>query len=143
MIRVAVIGYPGAGRTTLANALAAVACVPPVRDLDDLWTALQAEESLVLDGHPRTLDELEQIEAKSGHGPGITHVLYLQADAEVRLGRIARAGISSDGPQRPHPVELKQVRTRLEKAGRLVVIDANRSRSEVLTDALRAVGLSV
>lgn len=146
MIRAAVIGYSGAGRTTLANALAGVSCTVPVRDLDDLWIPLQGHESLILDGIPRTIDELEQIDQKAPADRGINHVLYLQASADVRLARIARMVVAGAEPARArarmlHPADLKQLRTHLEPTGRLTVIDAGRSRSEVLADALAALGV--
>src|SRR5690349_15772559 len=122
MIRVAIIGYSGAGRTTLATALAGIECICPTRELDELWLPLQSSESLVLDGIPRTLDELEQIDAKAPAGGGISHVLYLEADAEVRLARISRMIVNGADPASArdrmlHPFDLKQVRKNLEHTG--------------------------
>jgi adenylate kinase family enzyme len=146
MIRVAIIGYSGAGRTTLANALAGVTCTPPIRDLDDLWTPLQGDDSVILDGLPRTVEECEQIDAKAPTGRGIDHVLYLQAAAEIRLDRVARMIVAGADPARArdrmlHPADLKRLRTHLEPTGRLTVIDASRSRSEVLVNALEILGI--
>lgn len=143
MIRVAIIGYSGAGRTTLANALAGIECISPTRDLEELWLPLQTGESLVLDGIPRSLDELEQIDAKAPSGGEISHVLYLETDAEVRLARMSRMIVNGADPASArdrmlHPFDLRQVRKNLEPTGRLTVIDGERSRSEVLADALDA-----
>jgi len=146
MIRVAIIGYSGSGRTTLANALAGVFFTPPVRDLDDLWVKLQRSEPLILDGLPRTVDELEQIDSKDPSGRGVDHVLYLEATSEVRLARIARMVSSGADPARArdrflHPADLKHLRKHLERDDRLTVIDAGRSRSEVLVNAMDVLGI--
>jgi adenylate kinase family enzyme len=147
-MRVAIIGYSGSGRTTLATALAGVMGMRPIHDLDDLWVPLSGTGALVLDGIPSTLDELEQIEAKSPEGSGIDHAFYLQASAEIRLRRIARAVVAGSDPASPRnrmlrPVDLKLVRDRLDVAGRLTVLDATRTRTDVLADALDLLGIAI
>jgi adenylate kinase family enzyme len=147
MIRVAILGSSGAGRTTLANALAGVTCTPPIRDLDDLWTPLQGDGTVILDGLPRTAEECDQIDAKAPAGRGIDQFLYLHAAAEIRLDRVARMIVAGADPAQArermlHPADLERLRKHLEPTGRLTVSDAARSRSEVLAAALAAIGIS-
>ncbi|MFL6023592.1 MAG: hypothetical protein ACJ72O_09660 [Marmoricola sp.] len=148
MIHVAVLGYSGSGRTTLANALAGLVGTRAVREIGELCDRLQSEGPLILDGIPGSLDELEQIDDKSPPDRPLQRVLYLQAPAEIRLERISRMVVAGADPARARermlaPADLKHLRTRLEPTGRLSVIDATRSRSEVLADALEAIGLEV
>lgn len=146
MIRAAIIGYSGSGRTTLANALAGLSFTRPVWNLDDLWGRPHGTEALILDGLPRTVEELEQIDAKGPAGRGLDRVLYLEASAEIRLARIAQKVVSGADPAVArdrilHPADLERLSTHLEPTGRLTVIDASRSRSEVLVEALESLGI--
>ena len=147
-MRVAIIGYSGAGKTTLANALAGVLGIRPTQRLEDLWTPLGGSEPLILDGIPATVAELEQIDAKSPKGDGIDDVLYLMASAEIRLERIARMVTTGADPAQARdrmlrPADLKDVRDYLEFASRLMVIDATQSRSEVLASAFEVLGIRI
>lgn len=147
-MRVAIIGYSGAGRTTLANAVAGVLGIRPIQLIEDLWTPLAGSEPLVLDAIPGSVAELEQIDAKSPNDAGIHSVLYLAASSEIRLERISRMVSAGADPARARdrmlrPADLKEVRDYLEAAGRLTVIDATRSRSDVLASALDALGIGI
>lgn len=147
-MRVAIIGYSGAGRTTLANAVAGVLGIRPIQLIEDLWTPLAGSEPLVLDAIPGSVAELEQIDAKSPNDEGIHSVLYLAASSEIRLERISRMVSAGADPARARdrmlrPADLKEVRDYLEAAGRLTVIDATRSRSDVLASALDALGIGI
>jgi adenylate kinase family enzyme len=147
-MRVAIIGYSGAGKTTLATAVAGVLGVRPIRMIEDLWAPLAGTDSLVLDGIPNTVAELEQLDATSPRGGSIDKVLYLMASSEIRLERMARMVTAGADPAQARarllrPADLKEVRDYLEAAGRLTVIDATGSRSDVLSSALNALGLEV
>jgi energy-coupling factor transporter ATP-binding protein EcfA2 len=127
-MRVAIIGYSGAGRTTLANALAGVLGTHPIQAVEGLWAQLVGTEPLVLDGIPSTIDELEQIDHKALACHGIDHVLYLLASSEIRPERIARMVAAGTEPARArdrilNPADLKEVRRKLDSAGRLDVLD--------------------
>lgn len=147
-MRVAIIGFSGAGKTTLANALAGLAGTHPIQELDELWLPLYESGPLVLDGIPGTLEELAQIDVQALGKDGIEHILYLKAHAEVRIERVARMVIAGANPAKArdlmlHPAELEKVRRYLESTQRLTVIDATRSRSQVLQDALAALGIKI
>lgn len=149
-MRVAIIGYSGAGKTTLANALAGQFGVPPALSLNEARTCLEQGTALVLDGIPRTLDELLRLDANAPGDARIEHVLWLRAPHEIRVRRIteritgriiAGGGPAESRPQALHAADLQQVRKYLESSGRLITIDASGSRSDVLARALDALGV--
>jgi adenylate kinase family enzyme len=145
-MRVAIIGGSGSGRTTLANTLGRMVFSRPVRDLADLWARTSEAEALVLDGIPDTVEELEKLDAKAPGGRSVDHVLYLRAPVEIRLERIARmvvvgADVARARDRMLHPADLDDLRTYLDGSDRLTIIDAARTRGEVLLDALEALGL--
>lgn len=148
-MRVAIIGYSGAGKTTLARVLAAQLGVHRTCRLEEA-SAVLGERSpvLVLDGIPTTVAELEQLDARSPTGAAVEHVLYLSASGEARLRRISRmavAGVSSV-PARNRmlePSELDDLYRYLDRTGRLIVIDADGSRAEVVARALEALGVLI
>jgi len=147
-MRVAIIGYSGAGKTTLANALGGILGVRPIQELDDLWTPLAGTEPLILDGFPATVAELEQIDGKAPEGARVDHVLYLLASSDIRLERMARMVTAGADPAEARDrmlraADLKDVRNLLEPTGRLTVIDASRSRSVVLASAFDALGIGI
>ncbi len=140
-MRIVIIGYSGSGKTTLANALAGLLGVRPIASLDDPSLVVQDGTSLVLDGIPATLEELEKVDPRAPDGAEIERFLYLKANYEQRVQRVARTIVSGGDPAGArrrilHAVELETLRKHLEPTGRLIVIDAGRSRSEVLADAL-------
>ncbi|MCW2857886.1 MAG: hypothetical protein JWR52_3501 [Marmoricola sp.] len=144
-MRVAIIGYSGAGKTTVATALAGLVGARPIGVLDEMWKPLAGPEPLVLDGIPTTIEELEQLDAHAREGRPIEHILYLRAPSEIRIQRVARMVIAGANPRAArermlHPAELAKVTRYLETTGRLAVIDATGSRTEVLAHALDAVG---
>jgi adenylate kinase family enzyme len=146
-MHVAIIGYSGAGSTTLANALAGVFGTPPIRALEDLWGPLGGTEPLVLDGFPNSLDELVLIDTTAPQGRGIEHLIYLMASEEVRLERVSRMVVAGANPAHARdrmldPADLERVVHRAGSTARLTMIDASRSRSEVLLDALDALGIA-
>lgn len=147
-MRVAIIGYSGAGRTTLANALAGVLGARRIQVLEEAWMRPDGAEDLVLDGVPNTVAEFAHLDSHSGDAPGIDRVLYLRASSEIRLARIARMVVAGTRQAHVrdrlmHPADLEKARRYLDSTGRLTVIDAARSRTEVLADALDALGIRI
>lgn len=147
-MRVAIIGFSGAGKTTLADALAGQLGVRPTESLDEALCLVAEPGPVVLDSIPATLEELARIDAASPPDARIEHVLFLRAPYETRAERIARWIVASNDPtavrrRMLHPIELQKVHGHLESSGRLVTIDASRSRSEVLADALASVGIRI
>lgn len=142
-MRIAIIGYPGAGKSTLANALAGVLKVRPTASFDEL---LEEDETLVLDGLPETPEDLTRLDKLAPHG--LDRALFLDASAEIRLRRVSRmvvAGIDAAAARERmlRPPALRAVRTALDSSGRLTTIDANRSRTDVMASALEALGIRV
>jgi adenylate kinase family enzyme len=147
-MRVAIIGYSGAGKTTVAKALAGIFGSKPIDALDELLERLDADAPLVLDGIPRTVEELNEIDAKAPDGRGVTHVLYLLASSEIRLERMARMVTAGADPAQARdrmlrPADLKELRDFADNDGRVTVIDATRTRSEVLSSVLTAIGIRI
>lgn len=144
-MRIAIIGYPGAGKTTLASALAGVVGVRPTRSLDDLAGADRAAQ-LILDGLPETLEDLARIDELVPDG--LDQVLFLDTAAEVRLRRVSRMVVAGTDAATARarmlrPPALRAVRAVLEASGRLTTIDANGSRTEVMAGALEVLGIDV
>jgi len=147
-MRVAIIGYSGAGRTTLAHALAAVIGARTIHDLNDIWEPLAGTDGLVLDGIPSSIEELRQIDARAARGETIDRVLYLEASAELRLRRIARMIAAGTDPARARDrmlraADLKKLRDHLDATGRLVHLDATSTRTQVLATALDSLGIAI
>jgi adenylate kinase family enzyme len=145
-MRVAILGYSGAGKTTLANALAGLLGVPAVVSLDDPALVLEAGATAILDGIPATLEELEKLDERAPAGAGIEHFLYLQVRQQVRVQRAAHGVVVAGDPAAArrrilYPAELETLRKQLESDDRLTTIDANGSRSEVLADVLDVLGI--
>lgn len=140
-MRVAILGYSGAGKTTLANALAGLLGVRPIASLDDPSLVVEDGTPLVLDGVPSTRDELEKLDVRAPNGAELEYFLYLKVAYEQRVQRVARTIVSGGDPASArrrmlNPAELEGLRRYLEPTGRLIVIDASRSRSDVLADVL-------
>lgn len=140
-MRIAIIGEPGTGKSTLAPVLAFRLGETPV---DSLADALEHPSGpLVLDGVPDTTEELETLRAA---GVTIDRVLHLQADFALRAGRISRrvsVGVSASD-ERARLLSAPAAELVADRwAGSVPVlgIDANRTRSEVLAAALDALGL--
>ncbi len=147
-MRIAVLGYSGAGKTTLANALAGLLGVRPIASMDDPALVVEDGTALVLDGVPATLEELEKLDARAPDGAEIQYFVYLKADYDQRVQRIARTIVSGGDPagarrRMLHPAEFETLRKHLAPIGRLITIDATRSRSDVLADVLATLDLRV
>lgn len=145
-MRIAIIGYSGSGRTTLANALAGLLGVRPTHSLDELADTAGGTAPLILDGFPETLEELDRIDALAPHG--IDRVLFLDASAEIRLRRVSRmvaagADAAAARAKMLRPPALRAVREFLASAGRLTMIDANGTRTDVMARAIDALGIQV
>lgn len=141
-MRLAIIGEPGTGKSTLAPVLAFRLGVSPVDSLADALG--QTSGPLVLDGVPDTTEDLETLRAA---GVTIDLALHLQADFAVRADRISRrvsVGVSaSDERARLLGAPTAElVADRLAGTVPVLRIDANRTRSEILAAALDALGLS-
>lgn len=144
-MRVAIIGQPQSGATTLARVLAVRLGVRAIDSVDELAALPASTASFVLDGIPRTLADLKELD-QAPCGGDLDHVLYLLAAFDVRAVRRARAafagaipeGHSTDSLVLP---ELTVVAERLECRVPVTRIEANGTRTEALTAALAALGL--
>lgn len=140
---VAIIGYPGAGKSTLATGLSGLLGGRTVRSLEAAWSSAGTGESLLLDGVPRNVDELDQLIAHAGDGVRVDHYLYLDTPIDVRIERISRmiaAGFTEPADERDrmlHPDDLGLLLKHLESTGQLTTIKVGgRSRTDVLNAAL-------
>ncbi|MGO4256948.1 hypothetical protein [Marmoricola sp. RAF53] len=146
-MRIAVIGQPGSGATTLARVLAVRLGVRAIDEVDELRTHATPAENVVLDGIPGSLPDLKELE-DGPYGVALDHVLHLHVGLDVRALRIARQVVAgSTGPEEERRVvrtlpDLDDVVERLAATVPVTRIDASRSRTEVLTDALDTLGLT-
>lgn len=147
-MRIAIIGLPGVGKTTLAQAIGGLLGVDPVDDLSKLDDSA-ADDSLILDGIPGSIAEWEQLVTDLG-SRRLDHVLLLSASLDLRvrrIGRLVSAGADAAlererllaGRQREADLEL--LGDRIAETMPLTYFDTTDSRSDVLSRVLKVLGI--
>jgi adenylate kinase family enzyme len=147
-MRIAIIGLPGVGKTTLAQAIGGLLGVDPVDDLSKLDDSA-ADDSLILDGIPGSIAEWEQLVTDLG-SRRLDHVLLLSTSLDLRvrrIGRLVSAGADAAlererllaGRQREADLEL--LGDRIAETMPLTYFDTTDSRSDVLSRVLKVLGI--
>lgn len=139
-MRIAIIGDPGTGKSTLARVLAFRFGVSPVETLEEALGLPSGP--LVLDGVPGTAEDLDRLRDA---GVTVDRVLHLTADFAVRSDRVTRrvsVGISASD-ERARLLAAPSAELVADRYAGVPVfgINANRSRSDVLASAFDALGV--
>lgn len=147
-MRVAIIGLPGAGKTTLAAVLARELGAAVVGTAEELAELVSSTKPFVLDGFPHTVAELEQLQNLSPSDRPLDHVIWLVADDEARAHRIRRSVAISDDPaaEAVDTVDkeaLAELGARLETDGLLIPINADGIEFKVMALAFEALAIRI
>lgn len=146
---VAIIGYPGAGKSTLAMGLRGLLGGRTARHLKTAWDPSDDGGPVFLDGIPQNLADLDELIATSPDGNGVDRYVYLDVPLSLRIPRIARmvsAGLAEPAHARDrmlHPAEFALLLQSLEASGKLITIDARGSRSEIVNRVLDALDIRI
>jgi energy-coupling factor transporter ATP-binding protein EcfA2 len=145
---VAIIGYPGAGKSTLTTGLSGLLHGRSVTSFEAVRGSPGDDRPVFLDGIPQSLAELAELLAQAPGG--VDHYLYLDTPLDLRISRIARmiaAGFASPASQRDrmlHPDDLDALLAHLESGAQLTTIDVGgTTRTDVLNRALDALDIGI
>lgn len=147
-MRVAVVGLPGTGKTTLAAVLARELAAPTVTSITEVPGLLQTGTGFVLDGLPCSLAQLGQIEALGAGSPVLDRVIWLQAASDVRAKRIGlshaeNTDSTEEDDDRSVEVELAELGAHLHGRDILIPIFADGSPYKVMALAFEALDIRI
>lgn len=147
-MRIAIIGLPGSGKTTLCRVLSHVLRAPAVSAIVDTPALADRYDSLIFDGIPRSIAELRALEEITAPDLRPDHVVLLETSDEIRAERLARyrdgaPGVVLDEEGGGATTDLVTLVDHLRETRELITISAAGSPFKAMALIFEAIGVRI